>query len=134
MLVNSHQSLQVAVSPRSPGSCCQQSACAPWMWCWGQPGHVLSEQHTPAGCPMASLQAHVVPPELGISSLVFALLSFSGEVLAWAAQGGGEITGMGGVQELWRCALRDMVSGQGGMDWELNVTILVFFFPTLIIL
>ena len=44
------------------------------------------------------------------------------------------VTILGGVQELWRCALRDMVSGQGGMDWELNMTILVFFFPTLIIL
>jgi len=63
---------------------------------------------------MASLQAHVVPPELGISSLVFALLSFSGEVLAWAAQGGGEITGMGGVQELWRCGTEFCGYGHAG--------------------
>lgn len=52
----------------------------------------------------------------------------NGQALEEAAQGGGGVTVLGAVQELWRCALRDMVSGQGGMDWELNMTILVFFF------
>ena len=55
--------------------------------------------------------------------------------MAQAAQGGGEVTVPGGVQNRVDVALKDMVSGHGGGGLVVGLHYLnVFFPPTLVIL
>ena len=52
----------------------------------------------------------------------------SGDALAQTAQGGGGVSLPGDVQELWRCGTEGCgLAGMVGMDWWLNLMILVVF-------
>jgi len=50
-----------------------------------------------------------VPGEVQVGCQEQFLLSKSGEAVAQAAQGGGGVTGPGGVQEPWRCGAEGRV-------------------------
>jgi len=53
--------------------------------------------------------------------------NFFSKSVEWAAQGGGGVTVVGGVQRTCRCGAEDVISGHGVVGWQLDWMISGFF-------